>query len=262
MPAIALDFKKKERKRPKTDRAGADEPDARSAGKKDVISLLEKKKKYSMAIREKNLGRSRREESEAVKSNTNILIESDTNQAYYGIKGNKEQKGKPETKAKPAENKQSQEYFETFKTVQSPRMKDPRKEERPKCRDSRREKSKAQRLVANETLDAPFQSNISLMSMHQHEKSVEEQMSIDLSMIGRLQEFTKIEENRGPLQLCSREVDDWVAPSGEMKELDQLKRHNATFKKELATFRRENGTVKREAEELRSKYKLIQRNWQ
>ena len=77
-------------------------------------------------------------------------------------------------------------------------------------------------------------------------------MSIDLSMISKMHDISRI-DSRGQLQMCSREVDGSVKPSGQMeKEVEMLKKHNTTFKKELANFRKENRSVKRELDELKS----------
>jgi len=53
-------------------------------------------------------------------------------------------------------------------------------------------------------------------------------------------------------QICSREVDEYVGPflTEEGREVDLLRRQNATFKRDLAIFRRENGSLKKAMEQL------------
>ena len=69
-------------------------------------------------------------------------------------------------------------------------------------------------------------------------------MNIDLSVI-KLNDYSRIE--RKPLmEICCQEVDYQIQSVGEdAKEVDTLRKHNATFKKELASFRKENGSAKR-----------------
>ena len=61
---ISLDFKKKsERPRPSTDRTSLGNSAVKTNGGQETLSLLEKKKQYSLALREKNLSKKGREDS-------------------------------------------------------------------------------------------------------------------------------------------------------------------------------------------------------
>ena len=84
----------------------------------------------------------------------------------------------------------------------------------------------------------------------------EQPLNIDLSVINKLNDFSRI-EHRTSLDICTNEVSEKIEATvdpEEEKEVELLRKHNTTFKKELANFRRENGSIKREMEELKSKF--------
>jgi len=91
-----------------------------------------------------------------------------------------------------------------------------------------------QKIMQNEPLDNSFQNNISLISLSNFTTD-KDKMSLDLSMIGRMQDISRI---GGHLQLFSRVVDERINSSEEEREIEVLRKHNATFKKELAGFRK------------------------
>ena len=103
-----------------------------------------------------------------------------------------ELKGKPEKKessVKLFSDSKTQEKVESLKNVESKLIRE--KKERPKCRDSKREKSKIQR-VETTGIETGFESNISLVSLNNNFCSSNERMSIDLSMLNKLNDISKI----------------------------------------------------------------------
>lgn len=62
-------------------------------------------------------------------------------------------------------------------------------------------------------------------------------MNIDLSVI-KLNDCSRI-ERKPQMEICYKEVDYQIESVGEdEKEVNTLRKHNATFKKELANFRK------------------------
>ena len=76
-PSIVLEFHKKPQSRPSTDRnSSLQGSGVKQSSTHDSLSLIEKKKQYSLAIRSKNMGRMKRDDSELAKSSGNILSQS------------------------------------------------------------------------------------------------------------------------------------------------------------------------------------------
>jgi hypothetical protein len=99
-----------------------------------------------------------------------------------------------------------------MQTVQSAQLKDEKKETRGKIRDSKRDRSKIHKMDTHQPLDTTFQNNLSLISLSNF-SSPNERMSIDLSMIGKIHDISRIDA-RGQLQLCPREVEETFMPNG------------------------------------------------